>query len=79
LSSCSTGRSRASKKSIFTQLNLQNNRMKSIALERLFSGDFFLAAAKKVTGLKGFKSKTGMEASKRQRMLLLVLESHMQK
>jgi hypothetical protein len=46
-------------------LNSQNNRMKSIALERLFSGFFFLAAAKRVTGSKGFESKTGKEASKR--------------
>jgi hypothetical protein len=32
--------------------------MKSIALERLFSGYSFLAAAKRVTGSKGFESKT---------------------
>jgi len=38
-------------------LNSQNNRMKSVALERLFSGYSFLAAAKKVTGSKGFESK----------------------
>jgi hypothetical protein len=46
-------------------LNLQNNRMKSIALERLLFGYFFLAVEEKVTGSKGFESKTGMDASKR--------------
>jgi hypothetical protein len=50
-------------------LNLQNNRMKSIALERLLFGYFFLAVEEKVTGSKGFESKTGMDASKRWRML----------
>jgi len=39
-------------------LNSQNNRIKSIALEQLFSGYSFLAAAKRVTGSKGFESKT---------------------
>jgi hypothetical protein len=38
-------------------LNLQNNRMKSIALERLLFGYFFLAVEEKVTGSKGFESK----------------------
>ena len=75
-------------------LNLQNNRMKSIAFERHFyeirpcispcgpsfrclkllptilSGYSFFAVEKRVTGSKGLESKTGKDASKRQRMLL---------
>jgi hypothetical protein len=43
--------------------------MKSIALERLLFGYFFLAVEEKVTGSKGFESKTGKEASKHKRML----------
>ncbi|GAC21638.1 hypothetical protein GARC_4697 [Paraglaciecola arctica BSs20135] len=39
--------------------------MKSFALERRFSGYSFFAAEKRVTGSKGFESKTGMDASKR--------------
>jgi hypothetical protein len=39
--------------------------MKSIALERLLFGYFFLAVEEKVTGSKGFESKTGKDASKR--------------
>jgi hypothetical protein len=50
-------------------LNLPNNWMKSIALERLLFGYFFLAVEEKVTGSKGFESKTGKEASKHKRML----------
>jgi hypothetical protein len=42
--------------------------MKSIAIERRFSGYSFLAVEKRVTGSKGFGSKTGKEASKRKRM-----------
>ena len=34
-------------------------------VERLLFGYFFLAVEEKVTGLKGFESKTGREASKR--------------
>ena len=50
-------------------LNSQNNWMKSIALERHFSVYSFFAVEKRVTGSKGFESKTGKEASKRQRIL----------
>jgi hypothetical protein len=39
--------------------------MKSIALERLFSGYSFLTAAKRVTSSKGFDSKTGMKTNTR--------------
>ncbi|WP_039990326.1 hypothetical protein [Paraglaciecola arctica] len=50
------------------QRDLQNGInywMKSFALERRFSGYSFFAAEKRVTGSKGFESKTGMDASKR--------------
>jgi hypothetical protein len=46
-------------------LNSQNNRMKSIALERRFSGYSFFAVEKRVTGSKGFESKTDKDVSKR--------------
>jgi hypothetical protein len=49
-------------------LNWSNSWMKSVALERHFSGYSFFAVEKRVTGSKGFESKTGKEASKRQRM-----------
>jgi hypothetical protein len=39
--------------------------IKSIAIELLLFGYFFLAVEEKVTGLKGFESKTGKDASKR--------------
>jgi hypothetical protein len=38
-------------------------------VERLLFGYFFLAVEEKVTGSKGFESKTGKDASKRKRML----------
>ena len=46
LSGCSTGRSRASKGSSWTLLNLQNNRMRSIALGWLFLPTFFSCSKK---------------------------------
>ena len=39
-------------------LNLPNNWKKSIVIERLLFGYFFLAVEEKVTGSKGFESKT---------------------
>ena len=62
------------------QRDLQNRInywMKSIALERHFSGYSFFAVEKRVTGSKGLESKTGKEASKRQRMHLW--QSHLKK
>jgi hypothetical protein len=44
--------------------------MKSIVIERLLFGYFFLAVEEKVTGSKGFESKTGKEASKRSACLV---------
>jgi hypothetical protein len=49
-----SGRDKASANDL---LNSQNNRMKSIALERRFSGYSFFTEEKRVTGLKGFESK----------------------
>jgi hypothetical protein len=46
-------------------LNLPDNWMKSIVLERRFSGYSFFAAEKRLTGSKGFESKTGKDTSKR--------------
>jgi hypothetical protein len=39
-------------------------------IERLLFGYFFLAVEEKVTGSKGFESKTGKEASKRSACLV---------
>ena len=47
-------------------LNLQDNWMKNISGERHFLVTLFFAAEKRVTGSKGFESKTRKDAGARQ-------------
>ena len=49
-------------------LNRINNWLKNIVASGFFWVTLFLAVVEKVTGSKGFETKTVMDASKRQRM-----------